>query len=354
MIFILRFFRRPGGVEDFVAVRVVVVVGTLRLILGPVVFLCVVSLVPGSAAAVLLFFLHKSFIIDPDSLFQAFLMKKRRYFLGAGFILSTVFSVYLGVSSGAQQTVQPARAVDLEYQIGAILYQQKAAEYRALAYQAFNLARWQLDADLDKKNVKKLPRTLRKMPRAIVVDIDETVLDNSPANAYAARNNIPFNVKDWYAWGEMRKAKPVPGAVDFLNYAVSKGVKVFYISNRDEVQKQATIDNLKSAGFANVSAESVMLRQSESTKEPRRLAVAAGFRIVMLMGDNLDDFSNVFEHKSVADRFAEVEKSRDLWGKKFIVLPNPMYGTWESAIYDYERLTEAQKAERRAAALELP
>ena len=84
------------------------------------------------------------------------------------------------------------------------------------------------------------------------------------------------------------------------------------------------------------------------------MAVAAKYRIVLLMGDNLDDFSDAFERKSVAERFAAVEANHDLWGKKFIVLPNAMYGTWESAIYNYERLTEAQKAERRAAALELP
>ena len=281
-------------------------------------------------------------------------MTIRKYLLGVGLVLSTAFSAYFAGGSGAQRAVQPAPGVDMEYQIGAILYQQKAAEYRALAYQAYNLARWQLDADLDKHNAKKLPKEQRKLPRAIVVDIDETVLDNSPSNAYAAKNDLPFNIKDWYAWGEMRKAKAVPGAVDFLNYSVSKGVKVFYISNRDEVQRQATIDNLRSAGFKDIGPDNVVLRQTESTKEPRRQAVAAKYRIILLMGDNLDDFSNVFERKSVADRFAEVEKAHDLWGKRFIVLPNAMYGTWESSVYNYERLTEAQKAEKRAVALELP
>jgi 5'-nucleotidase (lipoprotein e(P4) family) len=280
-------------------------------------------------------------------------MTPKKYLLSAGFVLSTVFSAYFVTSSTAQQAV-PAPAADLQYQVGAILYQQKSAEYRALAYQAFNLARWQLDADFDKKNLKKLPKAERRMPRAIVVDIDETVLDNSPANALGAKNNTPFNTKDWYAWGEMRKAKAVPGAVDFLNYAVSKGVKIFYVSNRDEVQKAATIANLTSVGFKDVSGDNVQLRDKESTKEPRRLGVAAKYRIVMLMGDNLDDFSAAFERKSLADRFAAVETNHDQWGKKFIVLPNAMYGTWESAIYNYERLTEAQKAERRAAALELP
>lgn len=280
-------------------------------------------------------------------------MTPKRYLLSAGLILSTVFTAYFAEIAGAQQAV-PAPAADLEYQVAAILYQQKAAEYRALAYQAFNLARWQLDADLDKKNVKKLPKEQRKSPRAIIVDIDETVLDNSPANAAGAKNDIPFNTKDWYAWGEMRKAKPIPGAVDFLNYAVSKGVTVFYVSNRDEVQKQATIDNLKSVGFPDVSTDNVQLRQTASTKEPRRLGVAATYRIVMLMGDNLDDFSDAFERKSLSDRFAATDNARELWGKRFIVLPNAMYGTWESAIYNYERLTEAQKAEKRANALELP
>ncbi|MGH7785096.1 MAG: HAD family acid phosphatase, partial [Candidatus Binatia bacterium] len=125
-------------------------------------------------------------------------------------------------------------------------------------------------------------------------------------------------------------------------------------SNRDEVQKQATIDNLKNAGFANVSAENVLLRTNDSSKEPRRQAIEAKYRIVLFMGDNLDDHSGVFEKRSVADRFAEVEKARALFGKRYILLPNAIYGTWENAIYDYKSLPDIQKAEIRANALELP
>jgi 5'-nucleotidase (lipoprotein e(P4) family) len=248
----------------------------------------------------------------------------------------------------------PAGRADLDYQVAAVLYMQKAAEYRALSYQAYNLARLRLDADLDKRNVKKLPKDQRKLPRSIVVDIDETVLDNSPSQANAIKTGRPFNQTDWYAWGEMRRAKAIPGAVEFLNYAVSKGVKVFYVSNRDEVQKAATIDNLKSVGFNDVSAENVLLRTTESGKDARRAFASSKHRIVMLIGDNLDDFTNAFERKSVADRFAEVDKVREEFGKRFIVVPNAMYGTWENAIYEYGRLTEVQKAEKRAAALELP
>jgi 5'-nucleotidase (lipoprotein e(P4) family) len=255
--------------------------------------------------------------------------------------------------SAIAQTAQPAP--NLDYIAAGVLYTQKAAEYRALAYQAYNIARLRLDEDFDKKNLKKLPKAERKMPRAIVVDIDETVLDNSPSNARQVATNTPFNTKDWYAWGEMRKAKAVPGAVEFLNYAVSRGVKIFYISNRDEVQKQATIDNLKSVGFNDVSPERVMLRiNGESPKGPRRDVVTKSHRIVLLMGDNLDDFSETFERQSIAERYSAADGFKELWGSRFIVLPNAMYGTWESAIYEYQRLTEAQKAAKRAAALELP
>ncbi len=283
-------------------------------------------------------------------------MRTKKYILTFGLVLSSVISTYFVTVSTAQQATQqqiPATA-DNEYQVGAVLYMQKAAEYRALTYQAFNVAKMQLDADFDNKNLKKLPKTERKMPRAVVVDIDETVLDNSPAQASNIKNRLPFDLKNWYAWGEQRKAKAIPGAVDFLNYASKKGAKVFYVSNRDEVQKTATIDNLKAVGFPDANIETVQLRQKESTKEPRRQVIAEKHRIVLLIGDNLDDLSDIYEKKSVDARFAEVDKTREMFGHKFIVLPNAMYGTWESAIYDYGRLNEIEKAQKRLNNLELP
>ena len=283
-------------------------------------------------------------------------MKSKNYLLSAGLILSAVFTTYYATISTAQQVIQTsppvAATADNEYQVSGVLYMQKAGEYRALCYQAFNLAKMSLDAD--EKNRKKLSKTERKKPRALVVDIDETILDNSPQQARLIKNRLPFNSADWYAWGELRKAKAIPGAVEFLNYAVSKGAKVFYVSNREEVQKQATMDNLKSVGFPDVNAADVLLRDKESTKEPRRLAIAQKYRIAILMGDNLNDLSNIFEKKSVADRFTEVDKTKTEFGSRYIVLPNAMYGDWESAIYEYQRLDDAQKAEKRANALELP
>jgi 5'-nucleotidase (lipoprotein e(P4) family) len=286
-------------------------------------------------------------------------MKSKKYLLTFGLVLSSAVSTYfITVSTTAQQSMQSQmQTADNEYQVGAILFMQKAAEYRALCYQAFYWGKRTLEDD--EKASKKLPKAQRKMPRAVVVDIDETMLDNSPAQAFGAKNRLPFDSKRWYEWGEMRKAKAIPGAVDFANYAKQKSVRVFYVSNRDDVQQQATIDNLKAVGFPDISPENVLLRQRDasgkyvSTKEPRRMAIAEKYRIVILMGDNLNDLSNVFESKSVADRFAEVEKTRELWGNKFIVLPNAMYGEWESAIYRDDK-TKSSPTEKRLNALELP
>lgn len=284
-------------------------------------------------------------------------MKTKNYLLTFGLVLTSIVSTYFVTSSTAQQGTQ-TQTVDTEYQIGSILYMQKAAEYRALCLQAFNWAQIAIDADENAK--KKLPKAERKKPRAIVVDIDETMLDNSPAQAYGAKNRLPFNYDEWYAWGKMRKAKAIPGAVEFANYAKQKGVRIFYVSNRDEKpQLEDTIENLKIAGFPDVSKENVLLRIKDangkniSTKTPRRTFVEKDYRVISLIGDNLNDFSDVFENKTIAQRFAETDKAKNLWGNKFIVLPNAMYGEWENLIYSSDT-SNATRTEKRANALELP
>lgn len=276
-------------------------------------------------------------------------MNTKKYLLSAGIVLTSIVSTYF-VTVSTVQTGAQTPTVDNEYQVGATLFMQKSAEYRALCYQAFNWAQKSLDAD--DKTKKKLPKIERKKPRAVVVDIDETVLDNSPQQAYNIRHRLPFLQANWTAWVNMRKAKPIPGAIDFLNYANKKGVRVFYVSNRIEVEKPGTIDNLKAVGFPDVSDETVLLMKSDSSKEERRQSIMQKYRIALLIGDNLNDLSKVFERKSVPDRFAEVDKLREIWGASFIVIPNAMYGAWESAIYEYGRLTDEQKTAKRNEALE--
>lgn len=245
----------------------------------------------------------------------------------------------------AQTAATPApRQADNVYQEGAVLWTQTSGEARALAYQAFTLARMMLDRDLqvNRRN---------RMKRAIVVDADETVLDNSRYQATLLKNRQNYDARTWTEWVNRVEAEAVPGAVEFLRYANSRGVRIFYITNRNLSEKEATATNLKKLGFPDVSDATLLVRTDAQTssKEARRRTVSARFRIVLLMGDNLNDFAEIFQQsKTVADRLAAVERNKAQFGRRFIVLPNVMYGDWESAIYDYNfRLPEEEKAAKR-------
>ncbi len=209
----------------------------------------------------------------------------------------------------------------------AVLYHQTAAEYRALCYQAFNLAIFKLDQSL------RIMGLMRQ--QAIVVDIDETLLDNSPYEAKCVLAGIIYP-EFWDEWVVSANAKPIPGALEFLQYAEKKGIKVFYITNRKEKYREATLKNLDSLGFPNADDEHLMMQTDESSKESRRAKVAETHSIIMLIGDNLNDFSDVFEKKSIPERYELTDSLMNDFGNVFIVLPNVMYGDWESALYNYD------------------
>jgi len=245
----------------------------------------------------------------------------------------------------AQTPAEPAHNTYIE---GATLWQQSSGERRALSYQAFTLARMMLDRD------RRMNRRNRK-PRAVIVDIDETIMDNSRFEAMLLKRRVNYNQKDWTEWINRSEAEAVPGAVEFLRYAVARGVQVFYITNRNDIQKAGTAANLKKLGFPNVNDQTLLVQTDpkNSSKEPRRQNVGAKYRIVLLLGDDLNDFSDVFENsKTVESRIAASDRLKEEFGKRFIILPNPMYGNWESAIYGYNfKLTEAEKAEKRRSLL---
>lgn len=234
-----------------------------------------------------------------------------------------------------------AQNVDNEHQVGAILWTQTSGEWVALSRQAFALARLNLDRDLrvNRRN---------RMKRAVIVDVDETVLDNSPYQAMLVKTRRAYEANTWLEWCEKTQAAAIPGAVEFLRYAHSRGVRVFYISNRRDPLKQCTARNLKQVGFPDVSNETVLVRTDGSSKQPRRDAVAKKHRVVLLIGDNLNDFAEVFENsKTIDSRLGAVAQHQANFGSRFIVVPNVMYGAWEEAIYGEGSLTEEQKAEKR-------
>ncbi|HJT66788.1 MAG TPA: 5'-nucleotidase, lipoprotein e(P4) family [Pyrinomonadaceae bacterium] len=269
----------------------------------------------------------------------------------ATFVRSLVLTCLLFAPAGLlAQTPGPSMSrqtgPDLEYQVGSILWTQTSAEYRALAYQAFDLAKLRLDQALAKQKSGRAARGAK--PMAIIVDVDETVLDNSRFQAELILRGVGYTPQAWQAWCDRAEAGAVPGAAEFLNYAAQRGVQTFYITNRRQPEKAGTMTNLKNAGFPGVTEDTVMIRENASaSKETRREKVRARYRVVMLVGDNLNDFSDNFSGKSIADRKAEVDRERAAFGSEYIVIPNPMYGDWESAVYGNQPLSESDRRTRR-------
>jgi len=221
-----------------------------------------------------------------------------------------------------------------------VLFQQTAAEYRALCYQAFNIAQLRID---------QIPkRKLRKEKLAIITDLDETILDNSYSEAQLIKEGKEYSPQSWKNWTNQSAATAVPGSVEFLLYAKSKGISIYYISNRDSTEVGSTLINLQKLQLPDADTAHMLFLTKTSSKEERRLTVEATHTIVMLIGDNLNDFTKAFEKGTIAQRFTETDKEQAEWGRKFIVLPNPTYGEWESALYDYQRgLTPEQKEMKR-------
>ena len=238
-----------------------------------------------------------------------------------------------------------------------VLYQQRAAEYRALCYQAFNLASLRVDqylrthhhagARAGGQRGAGAGRAAGAGP-AIITDLDETILDNSYQEAKLILDGAAYSKERWKEWSDKSAATSVPGAADFLREAHKKGVTIFYISNRAVSELGTTLLNLKKLGLPDADSAHALFADGTPSKESRRIAVMKKHPVVLLMGDNLNDFMQVFEEKSIADRFQETDKERTEWGKKFIVLPNAIYGEWENALYDYDKhLTPEQKEAKR-------
>lgn len=221
----------------------------------------------------------------------------------------------------------PADNGDHQLQQHAVLgvnWVQQSGEYQALAYQAFNVAKVSFDHAKVKKGKKK----------AVVVDLDETMIDNSAYAGWQIQHDKPFDGKDWTRWVDARQSQAIAGAVEFNNYVNSHGGKMFYVSNRkDSNEKAGTLDDMKKLGFNGVSEETLYLKKDKSNKTPRFEEIEKqGYEIVLYVGDNLNDFGDATYRKSNAERKAFVDANSKQFGKTFIVLPNPNYGDWEGGL----------------------
>lgn len=209
-----------------------------------------------------------------------------------------------------------------EYQIAAYLWQQTSGEYRALTYQAYNIAKEKIERDLEDKHNKK---------RAVIFDVDETVLDNSFGGAMEIKEGLPWKESHFADWVKLKQAVAIPGALDFVKFLQEKNIEIFYVTNRQMNMLEDTYENLVAQGFP-VKKENLMPMGSEHTKEPRRQVILKKHHVVLYVGDNLSDFPGGYEKTSVESRNALVDKMKADFGQKLIILPNPLYGDWERAL----------------------
>ncbi|MBV6416447.1 MAG: Lipoprotein E [Steroidobacteraceae bacterium] len=234
-------------------------------------------------------------------------------------------------------------------QLNAVLWTQTAAEHDALTTQVYAQATARLpvlaapgSAALEQWG--RSPDAIASLPTAIVLDIDETILDNSAFQARQVKARAGFSPADWEHWVDEAAAGPIPGAREFLRAAHSAGHRIFYLTNRacpltpepagaDPCpQRTATMRNLVALGFPDAgNPDSYLMRNGTpdwrtADKTSRRAAIAQKYRIVALFGDDLRDFVE----RGVFDaRRAEL---MPMFGARWFVLPNPMYGSWERAL----------------------
>lgn len=221
--------------------------------------------------------------------------------------------------------------------LNATVWMQSSAEYRANAMQTYVAARRMLDAALADPTWNVEEETSDpSQPPAIILDADETAVDNAAFEARMIRQGKTYDAESWKQWVNESAAQAVPGAAEFLAYAKSRGVTPFFITNRDKEEEPGTRRNLEKLGYPlDPNLDTVLLRgekeEWKSDKGSRRAHVAASYRVLLLFGDDLNDFANARD-KSVAERDAIIDANAALWGTRWFMLANPVYGSWDRAI----------------------
>jgi acid phosphatase len=245
--------------------------------------------------------------------------------------------------------------------LNAVAWMQASVEYRLLAGQTWRAALNQLDRAIKTPTWDALPRaernggTLEGLGLAVIVDVDETVLDNSPFQARLVRDDSDFESVAWNRWVDERAARPVPGALEFAKAANARGVTLFYVSNRDQKMAAATLANLRAAGFP-VASDSQYLGagmdvpgcvSQGSDKGCRRQLVSRTHRVLLMVGDQLGDFVSIASN-TPQGREAAVRPYLSWVGERWFVLPNPTYGSWEGATFGNDwTLPREQRRQRK-------
>lgn len=244
--------------------------------------------------------------------------------------------------------------------LNAVLWDQSAVEAQAVTTQAYVLARLRLDEALADK-MKTADPTVQtgdfaSKPPAVVLDVDDTVLNTSQYQAWNVKAGTSFDPKTWTSYVNSKIDFAIPGAVDFTQYAASKGAKVFYVTNRTKEEEPATAERLKALGFPMGDNVDTVLSAKEqegwgSAKSTRRAFIAKDYRILLLIGDNLGDFTDAYKG-TIEERQKAFDDNKAHWGKDWIAIPNPTYGSWESAAYGHDfKLPPEEQRQKKLDAL---
>lgn len=253
---------------------------------------------------------------------------------------NTVTNNVVANDVAAQEALKQKQQYQAETETMGLLWMRTSAEYRALAYQGYNVA----------MNAVKMAVTdpsHQRKPLAIVLDADETVVDNTKLMGESIVNgNGRFDAPWWRQAVHQGKSQAMPGAVEFLNEVHKQGVEIFYVSNRyAPVNLDVTIQNFKELGFPSVDKDHVLLFEKDSDKQPRFDMIAKKYYVIVYMGDNAGDFPIGTKGKTLAERNAIIDAHKEDFGTTFVVFPNPAYGSWVSALAKgYQNLSpEEQK-----------
>jgi len=211
----------------------------------------------------------------------------------------------------------------------AVAWKQTAAEFRALYHQGFNLARLRVELALAQ-------RQEGSKPLAIISDVDETLLLANDYWGYLVSNDQDFfDDASWDRWVAENRIVASPGALEFLNFCVTNGVELFYVTNRDqgEATVELAIGNLTAVGFPSVDESHLRVLRETSNKEVVQQAIREDYEVVVLLGDNLNDFARRYYSTDVQQRLSLMEEDRERYGRDYILFPNPTDGHWIRAIF---------------------
>lgn len=240
-------------------------------------------------------------------------------------VIASAFASLAALPVSVNAVASDSAACEMnEYAMG-LRYQQQAAEVIALQRQGFELATYRLKDQIAAHG--------EDAELAIITDLDETVIDNSALLVRDMQACHDFTTWDtWKHWEREGEPSLIPGARAFLEFADEQGVAIYYVSDRYEENKSATLATLEALGLPQVSEQSVMLLGPP--KGERRAVVAEQYALVMQLGDTLHDFSDVFAGVELEEQKRLVDENAERFGQDWIVFPNATYGSWRNAELD--------------------